>query len=169
MPNGLVDKHAKAAAAVRCPLPTDTRLIRSEADRVVSVAMWIGKAIEAANHWPAPESRDPLAKARFVRDSEATAVKRKPAAIVPLLLPPVDLPRCLSWQSSSRPLPLLVALWLAPAGRQGLTGLQLPGLELPSGAEQPAAPKPTDRLSGCRTGLKPARLWRRRLLPPSSG
>ena len=88
MANGLVDKHAKIAAAVRCPPPTDLRLIRSEADRVVSVAMWIGKATEAANHWPAPASGDPLAKARSVRDSEATAVKRKPAATVPLLLPP---------------------------------------------------------------------------------
>ena len=72
---------------------------------MVSVAMWIGKATEAANHWPAPESGDPLAKARYVRDSEATAVKRRPAAgalaaAVPLPLPPV----------ASAPLPMVAVV-----------------------------------------------------------
>ena len=81
--NGLVDRHAKIAAAVRRPPPTDTQLIHSEADRVVSVDMWIGKATEAANHWPAPDPGVPSARVRFVRDSEATAVKRKPSATAP--------------------------------------------------------------------------------------
>ena len=56
----------------------DTRLIRSEANRLYDVAMWIGRATELANHWPAPSSREHLAKVSYVRDSEATAVKRKP-------------------------------------------------------------------------------------------
>ena len=86
--NGLVDRHAKIAAAVRRPPPTDTQLIQNEADRVVSVAMWIGKATEAANHWPAPHPEVPPATVRFVRDSEAMAVKRKPSATAPSPLLP---------------------------------------------------------------------------------
>ena len=76
--NGVVDEHAKVAAEWRKPPPTDTRLIRSEANRLYGVAMWIGRATEAANHWPAPSSGEHQAKVGFVRDSEATAVKRKP-------------------------------------------------------------------------------------------
>ena len=60
--------------------PTDTRLIRSEADRLYGVAMWIGRATEAANHWPAPSTAAHHAVHHYIRDSEASAVRPKPVA-----------------------------------------------------------------------------------------
>ena len=102
--NAEVDMLAKSAACDdRRPISILKR-ITAKGDKVIAIAMWIGRCTSMANHFP--DSRnDPNARPQFLRDSEGMAANRLPKAkrgtkrkaivVLPHLY---DLSSCPRWQ-----------------------------------------------------------------------